>query len=136
MDNMKPRKPGEAVLELGGGMSSITALMLKNEVANGVVSYDANPLLIAKIERTIADSGFTGPRLELRKTPGTVRSCPVAVESFNQVVEAVRPSLIVCDIEGGERALFAEADLSGVCGVYLELHQRARGHAGRLSVVS
>jgi len=148
---------GEVILEIGAGIGFMAALMLKNPAVERVVSYEANPLLIPKIQRTLADNGVGGARFELhnavlskdgagstvefhvhqdfwasslRKTTGTIRSCPVPVENFDEVLRKLRPSLIVCDIEGGEKALFASADLSGVRGVYLEVHQRVFGPSG------
>ncbi len=153
--------PGEIILEIGAGIGFMSALMLKNPNVERLISYEANPLLIPKIQRTLADNSLGGARFELhnavlgkdgaggtvdfhihqdfwasslRKTTGTIRSCPVPVEDFNQVLRKMRPSLIVCDIEGGERALFASADLSGVRGVYLEVHQRVFGPAGMRDV--
>lgn len=152
---------GEVVLEIGAGIGFMTALMLKDDRVRQVVSYEANPLLIDKIRRTINDNGLGETQFELRnailrngdaggsvdfhihrdfwasslrKTSGTIRSCPVPVESFDDAVRRIRPTLIVCDIEGGEKALFASADLTGVRGVYLELHQRVLGRNGMRDV--
>lgn len=150
-------QPGEVVLEIGAGIGFMTALMLKNPEVERVISFEANPLLIPKIQRTLDDNGLGNQRFELhnavlsndniggeidfhihqdfwasslQKVPGTIRSCPVPLVSFDHTIRAVRPSLIVCDIEGGEKALFSSADLSGVRGVYVELHQRVIGPSG------
>lgn len=154
-------QPGEVVLEIGAGIGFMAALMLKNPDVERVISFEANPLLIPKIQRTLDDNGLGGQRFELhnavlandrargeidfhihqdfwasslQKTPGTILSCPVPVVGFDQTIRAVRPSLIVCDIEGGEKALFTAADLSGVRGVYVELHQRVLGRDGMRDV--
>lgn len=149
-------RPGDTVLEIGAGMGFVTALMLKNAAVGRVVSFEANPLLIPVIQRTLSDNGLGNHRFELhnavlgtedagtvdfhihrdfwasslRRTDGTVQTRQVPRMSFNATVKAVRPSVIVCDIEGGEKVLFADADLAGVRGVYLELHQRVLGPAG------
>lgn len=149
-------QPGDVVLEIGAGMGFITALMLKNANIARVVSFEANPQLIPKIQRTLADNGVGDQRFELhnavlgaeetgtvefhihqdfwasslRKTTGTVRSCPVPLMSFDGIIQAVRPTVIVCDIEGGEKALFSASDIAGVRNVYLEVHQRVLGPAG------
>lgn len=157
-------EPGEVILEIGAGIGFMTALMLKNPNVERVVSFEANPLLIPKIQRTLADNGLGAQRFELhnavldngaeengnrtidfhvhqdfwasslRKTTATIHSFPVALKNFTKTIQAVRPSLIVCDIEGGEKTLFAAADLSGVRGVYIELHQRVLGPAGMRDV--
>lgn len=154
-------QPGEVILEIGAGIGFMTALMLKNPAVERVISFEANPLLIAKIQRTLDDNGLGGQRFELhnavlgnegaggtidfhihqdfwasslRRTTATIRSCPIPIAGFDETIRAVRPSLIVCDIEGGEKALFSTADLSGVRAVYIELHQRVLGPAGMRDV--
>lgn len=153
-------EPGETVLEIGAGIGFMTALMLKNPAVARVVSFEANPLLIPKIRRTLEDNGLGGRNFELRnavlgaadsgtvdfhihqdfwasslrRTPATIRSHPIPLESFDKTVKSVRPSLIVCDIEGGERALFTASELDGVRKVYLELHQRVLGPSGMRDV--
>ena len=47
--------------------------------------------------------------------------------SFNEAIERVKPTIIICNIEGGETALFKNANLDGVEKVLLELHQWAVG---------
>lgn len=144
-------QPGEVVLEIGAGIGFMTALMLKNPAVERVISFEANPLLIPKIQRTLDDNGLGGQRFELhnavlsnggiggtvdfhihqdfwasslKKAPATIRTCSIPLVGFDETIRTVRPSLIVCDIEGGETSLFSAADLSGVRGVYIELHQR------------
>lgn len=147
---------GDVVLEIGAGIGFVTALILKNPAVERVISFEANPLLIPMIQRTLTDNCVGDQRFELhnailgaedtgtvdfhihrdfwasslRKTAGTIRSCPVPLTSFDKIMGTVCPSVIVCDIEGGERALFCTSDLAGVRAVYLELHQRVLGPAG------
>lgn len=153
-------QPGDTVLEIGAGIGFVTALMLKNPAVERVVSFEANPLLIPKIQLTLSDNKLGDQRFELhnavlgkedsgtvdfhihrdfwasslRKTTGTVRSCQVPLMSFDRTIRTVHPNVIVCDIEGGEKALFANCDLAGVRGVYLEVHQRVLGPAGMRDV--
>lgn len=153
-------QPGDVVLEIGAGMGFVTALMLKQPAVERVVSFEANPLLIPVIQRTLSDNGVGDQRFELhnavlgaentgtvdfhvhrdfwasslRKTAGTIRCCPVPRISFDKTIQTVRPSVIVCDIEGGEKALLATSDLFGVKNVYLELHQRVLGPSGMRDV--
>lgn len=147
---------GDIVLEIGAGIGFVTALMLKDPAVARVISFEANPLLIPKIQRTLADNRLGDQRFELhnavlgiadsgtvdfhihrdfwasslRKTTGTVRSCPVPLANFDRTIQTVRPNVIVCDIEGGEKALFSASDIAGVRNVYLEVHQRVLGPAG------
>ena len=153
-------EPGEVILEIGAGIGFMTALMLKNPAVERIVSFEANPLLIPKIQRTLDDNGIGGQRFELhnailggvdtgvidfhihqdfwasslRKTSATIRSFPIPLVSFDRTIKTVRPTVIVCDIEGGEKALFSTSALVGVRSVYLELHQRVIGPAGMRDV--
>lgn len=147
---------GDVILEIGAGIGFMTALMLKNPYVERVVSFEANPLLIPKIQRTLSDNDLGGQRFELhnailgaedsgtidfhihqdfwasslRKTSATIQSFPLPLVSFDRTIKTVRPSIIVCDIEGGEKVLFTTSDLDGVRAVYLELHQRVLGPSG------
>lgn len=150
-------QPNEVILEIGAGIGFMTALMLKNPDVERVVSFEANPLLIPKIQRTLSENGLGGQRFELHnailsntfpdknvefhvhkdfwasslvRTSDTIRSHSLPVTGFDETIKAVRPSLIVCDIEGGEEDLFSKATLSGVRDVYIELHQRVIGGKG------
>lgn len=157
----KITQAGDTVLEIGAGIGFMSALMLRDPNVEKLVSYEANPLLLPKIEQTIRENGIATDNFDLRngvltsdgatgtvdfhvhqdfwasslrKTPATIRSVPVPLHDFNAVLRTEKPALIVCDIEGGERALFSGADLSGVRAVYIELHQRVFGGAGMRNV--
>jgi FkbM family methyltransferase len=154
-------QPGDTVLEIGAGIGFMSALMLKNPDVDRLVSYEANPLLIDKIRHTVFDNGLSAADFDLRngvltsdgasgtvdfhihrdfwasslrRTPATIRSVPVPLDDFNAVIRQVKPTVVVCDIEGGERALFSRADLTGIRSVYIELHQRVFGGAGMRDV--
>ncbi len=59
----------------------------------------------------------------------------MTVRSFNAEVESFRPTMVICDIEGGELDLFMHANLSGVKKVYMEIHQRVLGRGGNKAAV-
>ena len=145
----------EVVLEIGAGIGFISALIAKNPQVIRMVSYEANPQLIDPISRTVrTNAGEDAKKWEIRnavlftgKAPSSIdfyvhkdfwasslspiddaqRVEKVAVEDFNATLAEIRPTLIVCDIEGGEIELFKNADLSGVKKVYMEIHQRRVG---------
>ena len=58
----------------------------------------------------------------------------INVDDFNRVLVDLKPSMIVCDIEGGELELFKKATLTGVKKVYIETHQRQLGRRGMKSL--
>ena len=52
------------------------------------------------------------------------------VTDFDALLRREAITLVICDVEGAETALFGRADLSGVDRVYLELHDHITGIAG------
>jgi len=54
----------------------------------------------------------------------------VPQRDLNTELRRVAPTFLVVDIEGGEAAFFAEADLAGVRKVCLETHPGVLGDAG------
>lgn len=151
-------QPAETILEIGAGIGFISALAAQNPLTKSIVSYEANPALIPAITETLTRNvGPQGGKWAVRNsvlmngaTPETLdfyvhrdfwasslervadfdRIVKVKVESFSSVIASVRPTLIVCDIEGGELDLFRNADLSGVKKVFLEVHQKTLGRRG------
>jgi hypothetical protein len=63
----------------------------------------------------------------LRPGAGDYDKIEVPVFSFNLAIERIRPTLIICDIEGGEVDLFEHANLCGVQKVLIEIHQNVVG---------
>lgn len=147
---------GERVLEIGGGIGFMSTLIARNGLTARVRVIEANPDLIPFIERVhklneVADvevinavlsNDMSNPTLPfyLRKdfwasslSPqpfGFIRTVDVPVRSFNSEIETFKPTLIVCDIEGGELDLFMNANLTGVKKVYMEIHQKVLGRGG------
>lgn len=148
-------QPDEIVMEIGAGIGFISTLITKNPLTRRVVSYEANPRLIEPICRTVEENtGVDAKKWEIRNAvlwtgqapdlvdfyvhkdfwassltpiPDAERIEQVPVRDFNAALAEIRPTLIVCDIEGGEVELFRNADLSGVKKVYMETHQRRTG---------
>ncbi len=153
----------EVVLEIGAGIGFVSTLLVKNPLTKRVVSYEANSTLIAGIQRTVEENVGTdikkweiknavlanGPQDQaqvdfyvhrdfwassLVPMPDAIRVDKIKVQSFNAAVTELKPTLIVCDIEGGELELFRNADLTGVKKVYVEVHQRRLGRRGMKSL--
>ncbi|TCU14711.1 FkbM family methyltransferase [Rhizobium sullae] len=148
----------EVVLEIGAGIGFVSALIAKNPLTKCLVSYEANPVLIPKVTDTLTRNiGPAEGKWEVRNAVLMNGAAPeevnfyvhedfwasslnpiagarsverVKVQNFNAVLASIRPTLIVCDIEGGEIELFRNADLSGVKKVFLEVHQRRIGRRG------
>jgi FkbM family methyltransferase len=145
----------EVVVEIGAGIGFIASLIAKNDNTRRVVSYEANPKLIGHITKTLENNTSKDRknwevRNAILKNGSDEETVPfyvhhdfwassllpikdaesieqVKVENFNQVLRDIKPTMIVCDIEGGELDLFKNSDLSGVKKVYMEIHQNRLG---------
>lgn len=150
--------PDDVVIELGAGMGYMSAFMAKNLRAKEVHAFEANPGLIPYIDAVYAANGITtakvtnailGPRKgkaefyarknflasSLEKEPKGMKSAVVAVEKVDvlnvkTVFKEIRPSVLVCDIEGAEADLLPAADLSSLRVAVVELHPQWIGQAG------
>lgn len=148
----------EIVLEIGAGIGFISTLLTKSDKTKRVVSYEANPDLLPVIEKTVLNNlndkagkhsvrnailsndmshrnvafyihrDFWASSLLPLENPLRVDKIPM--RSFNSALKEIRPTLIVCDIEGAELNLFTGAKLEGVKKIYLEIHQKKLGGSG------
>jgi len=146
----------ERILEIGGGIGFISSIAAKNELVEKICVVEANPGLIGYMQvvhelnnvANVADmeivNGVLTNNVKRGKytefyvrenfwasslSPGHkyARKEQVRTYSFNAMIERVRPTLIICDIEGGEIELFENANLSHVEKVLIELHQWSVG---------
>ncbi len=151
-------RPGDRVLELGAGLGLVGAVVAKNAQPEAVLSFEANPELIAPIRALHRENGLEA-RIELRNqvlvtapdrpdtatfhlhtsflgsslvdTPARrTRAIEVPTVAYSAVVEEFRPTVLIVDIEGGELELLSHADLSGLRAVVIEFHPGVYGKAG------
>lgn len=148
--------PGERVLEIGAGIGFISTLCSRNSNPASIRVYEANPFLIPFIKSVHALNDVVNvdvvnavllnkPGLEatdfylrhdfwassLSPQPyGYREKVSVPVRSFSREIEEFSPTLIICDIEGGELDLFMNSNLTGVKQVHLEVHQPVLGRKG------
>ena len=149
-------KEGDRVLEIGAGVGYISTLAARDSRTAAIRVYEANPFLIPVIKnvhkinkvdgievinRVLSNSkpdskskfylrkDFWGSSLaeEPWDYEGTI---DVQNASFSKEIEAFNPTLIICDIEGGELDLFLGAELNRVERVYMEVHQEVIGGLG------
>ncbi|WP_323769120.1 FkbM family methyltransferase [Antarctobacter sp.] len=154
---MRVVRPGDRVLELGGGIGYMSTLLsVKKKVAR-VVSYEANPALIPYIRSVHAANGvtnvdlrnallaaelgdpvpfyvrqnFLGSSMDRDADPDTViEEVKVMQHAINPVLQAETPDVLVCDIEGAEAHLLPAADWSGLRAAVIELHPQWIGQSG------
>lgn len=148
-------QPDERILEIGGGLGYLSTLALNTGKVEALVSYEANPKLIPLIQQTWAlnrQSGecrnsvitntSSGNRIDfyLRKdfwasslSPepyGYEEVVKVETTNFQELLDTFKPTMIICDIEGGEGQLFEGVRLEGVKKVFMEVHQNVLGRWG------
>ena len=145
----------ERILEIGCGLGYVSALAMKTGRVEKFLGFEANPRLIPIIEKTWAfnqvqaevrnnvitnTSSFQKVNFYVRQDFWASSLSPepygykeiVSVETMNfqELLEEFQPTMIICDIEGGERQLFEGADLKGVRKVFIEVHQNVLGRWG------
>lgn len=154
-------QPGERVLELGSGLGLISALCAASPLVTRVTTVEANPLLIEQI-RALHSANNLQDKIEVKNavampTPshksiqfyrrqdlwassldpepwGYEEEIAVPTIDLNALIADFQPTLLVVDIEGGERHLFEDAELGGIQKIMLELHQEVVGRQGMKSV--
>lgn len=134
----------DRVLELGAGLGFIAALVGSICRPAKYLAVEADPRLIPVIARTISLNGVKAQVLHgVAETDGALLGVGVtnfAVEpefwasrrsasgievpllDLNSMLAEQAISVIIADIEGGEATLFAQADLSKVRAVCIEIH--------------
>lgn len=151
-------RPGDRVLELGAGIGIVGAVAAKNRNPARVVSFEANPNLIAHIRALYRANGLSDC-IEVRNqvlvsAPDRPQSLPfhihnsylgsslggdpvraretvaIPTASFAAVCDELRPDVLLMDIEGGELQILEHANLDGLRGIVIEFHPKAYQVAG------
>lgn len=144
---------GDTVLEIGGGCGFLSAYVAKLGRAARVLSVEADPDLIPIMRQTHALNAVAVETFNeiLADSPGSmdfyvckdfwVSSCAptvheirhqvsVPTSSFQARLAEWRPSLLIIDIEGGERELLRHPLPPCVDRIIVEVHEWAYGLAG------
>jgi FkbM family methyltransferase len=148
-------QPGDRILELGAGVGLLSTVAGQVRGINSVTTVEANPGLIPLIRETHRVNGVgnitlingvasaeDGPEIDFYLRPDfwassmephsrpyhSVAKLPRI--GVRNLVEELRPTVIICDIEGGELDLFDAIDLSSVRALVIELHPKVYGKAG------
>ena len=147
-------QPTDRVLEIGTAIGVVTMNLAAIVGPDNVMTYDANPAMVADARRNFVANGFDGisanvgvmrNRKRWSETESEVDffiahdfwgSRLHASADASDIVGVVkiplvcledklaehRANVLVCDIEGGEAALLADADLSMIKLIILETH--------------
>ncbi|MCF6232650.1 MAG: FkbM family methyltransferase [Rhodobacteraceae bacterium] len=145
-------RPGDRVLEFGAGVGLISSVAALVDGVEAVTAIEANPDLIPVIRETHALNNVKTVDLrngvivasDRKRAPFYLRADFWASSmepesrayekkkhlpcySIHALITETRPSVIICDIEGGEMGLFDEADLSQVRAMVVEFHPKVYG---------
>lgn len=153
-------KAGDRVLDLGAGVGLVASATAKIDGVEKIVSIEANAELLELIRETHRINDITN--VELRngivskessdEVPFYLRehfwSSSMEPESrpykemvmmpayaLDALIEEVRPTVIIADIEGGELEVFEDVTLDGVRTVIIEVHQLVYGIEGQRKVL-
>lgn len=148
----------DRVLELGAGIGFISTYLLRVLGVQKTLSFEANPDMLPFIHEVHAMNGTKNGKVRnqvlfndtadmpstipfyitdpLRSSTldkpeaGLVREVAVPTARLSDVIEEFDPTLIVCDIEGGETEIFEAVKFKNVQRVYAESHRRKYGGLG------
>ncbi|HHV66824.1 FkbM family methyltransferase [Brucella intermedia] len=150
----KAVKPGDRVLELGSGIGIITSIIAR--IADvSVWAFEANPTTAALARRVIDANGLSNVVLSqgilTAGEPSSFRfyvrrdlwmssmdenqgpyehAIELSSTNIDEFITRHAINVLVMDIEGAERDLLQNADLTGVKRIFLELHDHLYGLAG------
>lgn len=143
-------EPGDRVIELGAGLGFISSYIATALGVRDILCVEADPTLCAFIRRVHAENGIEGVEVKnavaLNDTgqPGTLpfyirdpfwsssldgdtpyeRVIDVPALPLSGMIRDFRANTLIVDIEGGERDLFRDLDLTGIDKIFLEIHTR------------
>lgn len=148
-------RDGDRVLEIGAGIGFISTLLARQAGVAQVTAVEANPHLldymgrlharnhvrkVRRVNAVLCNSAEPTATFYLRRDfwMGSLSAEPnpwiatveVPTLSLDGLLRDEAISLIVCDVEGAEAALFEGADLSGVDRVFVETHDHVTGLSG------
>ena len=143
-------RPGDRVLELGGGVGVISTVCATICGSKNVLTYEANPILEPVIRRNY-ELNNVSPELRLKAVssePGSLtffanpnilssslikrkggEEITVETDGVADICAEFRPNCLICDIEGEEVKVLPAADLSKIRLILAEVHPHIVGDA-------
>jgi FkbM family methyltransferase len=143
--------PGDTVLDLGAGLGLTAILAAKASGSGRVVAYEANPAIAPLAEKNARRNGV---QVEIRNraiaakkgvcefhlrrsfpasssiaTKGS-QTIQIEADAAQDVIDEIKPNVIVCDIEGIEREVLVKSNLSSVQRLVVEVHPQIIGLSG------
>ena len=143
--------PDDIVMELGGGIGMLSTACALKIGGDRVHSYEANPTMESLIRENYELNGVN-PHLKMCMLDETSGSCKfhvsehfarssayqlkdqgettvydVPVESLNDEIHRIKPTVLIMDVQGSEGKLLSFADLSNVRKLLVEVHSNVLG---------
>lgn len=138
----------DTILELGGGIGYMSTVLTKRLKVKHVHTFEANPSLLPYMrrfheangvsDRVTVHNALLAPRKGKDKTfyiredflsssldPDVAPysdTAQVEVRGLNATLKEIKPTVLVCDIEGAEAELFPAGDFSGLRAAIIETH--------------
>lgn len=152
---------GDRLLEVGAGIGYVSCVAGVSGKFASITCVEANPELIPIIQRNhknnkvtadvingaaVADKVADGDQAEFfirsdfwassmsPRPPGYSKQVEIPKICIQDLIDRLKPTFLVCDIEGGETALIPRLNFAGVSKVMIELHQRVIGRQGMKKV--
>ncbi|WP_407492711.1 FkbM family methyltransferase [Pseudooceanicola sp. MF1-13] len=148
-------RKGDRVVEFGGGIGHMSAVIAKNTEAAQIHTFEANPALIPCIRRVHSENDLTNITVHhaildkergsrnfyvrrkffessTNREPlaGILHIADVPVLPAKQTIGALKPDVVICGIEGAEITLLPQLDLGGVRNAVVTLHPNRTGLEG------
>ena len=153
-------RPGDRLLELGAGLGVVSSAAAQVAGVEQILSVEADPQLIPLIQETWRLNGIKNANIQngvaMAKTGAPVNfyvrtnfwassmepdSRPyshieeVPSAGVDKLIDTFRPTVLSCDIEGGELGLLDHVDLSGLRHIVMEVHPKVYGQEGLRTIV-
>lgn len=155
---LKATGAGDTVLDLGCGLGFVSGMLARRRKVAAIHAYDGNATLLTYAEAMLATNGIKNVTLthavlgkRKSKVPFFVRTAfaasslkpvkdeqaqetSVEMHNLKSTLTTLKPTVIICDIEGGEADLLDGASLKGVRHLVIKLHPDHIGHEGMRNV--
>ena len=115
-------KPNTTVLDIGAYVGDTAVYFAMHPDVKKVISYELSPRTFRELKWNISWSPLRKKievhNLAVRSKNGLAKSI-----TLTKILAKLKPPIAIkCDIEGGEKDIFAEPDLKGVYAIELEYH--------------